>query len=461
MKARQIGLTWLVLAYALWTMIYRPIASVSIFSKRDIDAIYLLSEDRLRGMYNRLPIWMLEGHALITDNAHEWAMENESTARSFPTSAGDSYTATLAIVDEADLSPDLNSLLRSVKPTIDNGGKMILLSRADKEKPVSPFKEIYQQAKKGKNPWAHIFLPWHAHPGRTQQWYEGQAQDIESRTKSRDDLYEQYPNTDDEALLSRTTDKRIPIEWLRDVYQEEDGDRNLGLEGLIVFKRPEHGRTYVIGADPAEGNPNSDDSSATVLDLMSGEEVGLLVNKFQPNTFADNLQKLSRYYADAEVLVERNNHGHAVLLKLGEDGFGGTLNGHDGRPGWHNTQKGKAIMYTHCTKAIQDGDTTIHYQDTYIQLASIVGNTLKAPEYLPDDVATSFALAQCARVISMGGDIMMVSASVQGRGTIEKPVEALSSAGVARMVNKSISVKSVRVLRRSTRTRDASSSDLG
>ena len=465
LKARQIGLTWLVLAYALWSMIFRPIASVLIFSKRDIDAIYLLSEDRLRGMYDRLPEWMRSGHRIDTDNAHEWSMENQSTARSFPTSAGDSYTATLAIVDEADLSPDLNSLLRAVKPTIANGGKMILLSRADKDKPVSDFKKIYIDAKAGKTPWAHIFLPWYVHPRRTTRWYELEKQDILSRTSALDDLYEQYPATDAEALKPRSLDKRIPHDWLEAVYTELEGDDNVGLPGLQVFTKPLDGHAYVIGVDPAEGNPNSDESSATVLDLHTGEEVAVLAGRLQPNTFGDYIQKLARYFNDADVLVERNNHGHAVLLKLSEDAFDGILNGFDGRPGWHNTTRGKALMYTHCTKAIQDKEVSVHDFQTYQQLASIVGSTLKAPEYEHDDRATSFALGQCARLILLGGDVAMVSASVTGRGQMPEQgnfePEAVGASSAVTLKTRSPFVRTTRVIRTSTRATNATQSDLG
>ncbi len=54
-------------------------------------------------MYAKLPAWMRS--AVVQDNDHEWQLSNGSVARAFPTSAGDSYTATLAIVDEADLVP--------------------------------------------------------------------------------------------------------------------------------------------------------------------------------------------------------------------------------------------------------------------------------------------------------------------------------------------------------------------
>ena len=56
-------------------------------------------------------------------------------ALAFPTTGGRSYTATLAIVDEADHTEDLDALLNAVKPTIDAGGRLILVSTVDKTRP--------------------------------------------------------------------------------------------------------------------------------------------------------------------------------------------------------------------------------------------------------------------------------------------------------------------------------------
>src|SRR5207244_1074204 len=108
-----------------------PVATVLLFSRRDDEATDLLA--RLKDMHARLPPWLRASRA-VTDNDHEWALANGSRVLAFPTTAGDSYTATLAIVDEADLVPDLDHLLRAVKPTIDAAGRMLLISRADKSK---------------------------------------------------------------------------------------------------------------------------------------------------------------------------------------------------------------------------------------------------------------------------------------------------------------------------------------
>ena len=452
LKARQLGMTWLCLAYALWTVIFRPIASVLLFSRRDADAMYLLSEDRLKGMYNRLPDWMKSGLESLSDNAHEWVLSNDSAVRAFPTTAGDSYTASLAVVDEADLSPDLNSLLRAVKPTIDNGGKMILLSRADKDKPISDFKRIYEGGKAGRNPWKSIFLPWYVHPKRSEIWYQAQKDDIQLRTGSLDDLYEQYPATDQEALKPRATDKRIPFEWIQDVYQEEMGDDSLGIPGLFVFRRPVKNHPYVIGADPAEGNPNSDASAAVVMDAISGEEVALLSGKIQPSQFTDYLIRLGNWYNEAGILVERNNHGHAVILKLAESGYIEILNGFDDKFGWFNTAKGKSLLYNTLADAIREKECVIHSFDAYSQLVSIVGSTLKAPENMHDDAATAFGLAVCAKVIIQLGNVTIKSLPVQS--VVSSVGQVSAGQGIGRkieFVNRPRFSRTMRITRTATR----------
>lgn len=402
LKARQLGLTWLCLGFALWLMLFHPAATVLLFSRRDEEAVSLL--ERLRGMYNRLPVWM-QSREVTASNSHRLVLSNGSEARAFPTTAGDSYTATLAVVDEADLVPDLDRLMASVKPTIDGGGSMILLSRVDKSAPESTFKRIYRAAKSGANPWKHVFLPWHVRPARNEDWYEQAKADVLGRTGSLDELHEQYPATDTEALAPRSLDKRIPGAWIEQCYQEETPliappagyDLWPGLPGLVVYRVPASQRQYVIGADPAEGNPTSDDSAATVMDRLTGEEVARLAGKFEPAVFAGYLDQIGNYYHKAGLLVERNNHGHAVLLWLRENSKLARLSGYDGREGWLTNGLGKTLLYTTLTETFRDQATTLHSFTTYVQLASIEGASLSAPEGQHDDLAVSFALSIAAR----------------------------------------------------------------
>ena len=333
LKARQLGMSWLTVGYALWLMLFRPAATVLLFSRRDEEAAQLLGF-RLRGMLERLPPH-LSARGIARDSAHELRLSNGSAALAFPTTGGRSYAASLAIVDEADFTGNLDALLNAVKPTVDAGGQLVLLSTVDKLRPESAFKRIYRAAEKGENGWTPVFLSWRAHPGRTDAWYAGQVADIQARTGGLDDLRQEYPADAFEALAPRSTDKFFPAHWLAGCWADDPaaipGAEAPPLPGLTIHAAPEEGHAYAIGADPAEGNPQSDESAACLLDAITGDQVAVWAGRFEPATFANGLAALAAWVAGlggtCGVLVERNNHGHAVLLALRETSAANALRG--------------------------------------------------------------------------------------------------------------------------------------
>ncbi len=402
LKARQLGFTWVCLAYALWLMLFRPAATAGLFSRTETDAGDLL-DVRLKGMYERLP-GFLRCRGVLTNNVSRWELSNGSVALAFPTTGGRSYTFSFLLADEADFQENLASFMRATKPTIDAGGAMVLLSTSDKGNPGSPFKQIYRAAKARLNEWQPLFLPWHARPGRTVAWYEAQKRDVLANTGALDDLHQEYPATDTEALAPRSLDKRIPAIWIEQCYQEESGglpEDAPSLPGLIVYRPPQPGHRYVIGVDPAEGNPTSDDSALTVLDVDSGEECAVLSGKHQPSVMAGHADAIGRYYNGAGLMVERNTYGPAVLMWLEEHSRLRRLAGHDGKPGWLSSQLGKTLLYNGLADCFRDEATTLHSFATYTQLASIEGNTLRAPAGEHDDRADSYALAEAGRAAMM------------------------------------------------------------
>lgn len=402
LKARQLGLTWLCVAFALWLMLFHPIATVLMFSLRDIEAKKLLK--RLRGMHERLPAWMrqrIKGHV---DNQHEVEFANGSTAQAL-TTAGDSYTASLVVVDEADLLPDLAGLLESIEPTIGDGGRMVLVSKTDKSKPESAFKKIYRAARAKTTYWHPIFLRWDARPDRSQEWYEEEKRASLAATGSLDGFHANYPATDAEALSPRTLDKRIAPAWIEQCYAELPGVDVAGLApalpGLVVYRLPIPGRKYVCGADPAQGNPTSDDSAGEMFDAETGEQVAELAGKFEMTVFGGYLGKLCTWYNRAPVMVEENNHGHTVIKHLREN-FPQIrrLVGHLGRDGWASSTLGKTMLYDAVADAFKNGEVMIHSFRLFTQLCSIDGNTLRAPEGQLDDLADGCGFAIVGRLKS-------------------------------------------------------------
>ncbi len=410
LKARQLGWTWIVLGYVLWLIRSRGV-TVLLFSQRDDDAQELM--DRLANMHARLPDWLrLE---VETSSRHELKLTNGGQALAFPTTgrAGRSYTGAFALVDEADFVEDLPALLNSMQPAVDAGGQLVLLSTSNKSKPESIFKRIYLNAVDGKNEYKPIFHGWDARPGRDAVWYAAKVKASLANTGALDDVWQEYPATAEEALAPRSLDKRLPYEWLKRCYvamQPVEQPGSPAINGLHVYHAPQQGRQYIVGADPAAGNPTSDDSAVEVMDKETGEEVATLAGKFEPATFGAHIDAVGVWYNRAAVMLEVNNHGHAVMLWLRANSGLPIMEGPDGKPGWTTTNKSKAILYATAGECFRDGEVILHDIGTLTQLASIEGSTLKAPEGQHDDRAIAACLA-IAGVVKCRGQVWIFGGS--------------------------------------------------
>lgn len=397
LKARQLGLSWLSLAYALHSLVFKAPSTILLFSLKEAESIELLI--RLLAMYKRLPP-TFRALTVIRSSSKHLEISTGSRALAFSTKGGRSYTGTLAIVDEADFVPDLALFLNAVKPTIDAGGKLFLISTSDKSRPVSTYKNIYRAAVDKIGDYTSVFLPWFAHPDRDDEWHTRTKAEMYAQRGTHDDFYAEYPATPEEALAPEQLDRRIPLDWLKPCIVDgpplDSTPIHPALPLLHLYEEPIPGHHYVIGADPAEGNPNSDDSAATVIDATLWAEVAAYAAKVEPTVFAGYLDSIAAFFNHADILPERNNHGHTVIAALKATGQHRVLDGFDNKPGWLSNVKGKVILYDRTADAIRDQSITIRTPDTISQLASIEASTLRAPEGLHDDRADSFALAVAA-----------------------------------------------------------------
>lgn len=388
LKARQLGLSWLCIAYALHMMLFEPGSVVLLFSRRDDEAKEMLN--RLRGMHARLPDWLRQ--PLTTDNEHELAFANGSRAVSFATTkhSARSFTASLVIVDEAHFIQWFRQLLTAVKPTVDAGGQLIILSTINKEDPGGEFPLLFQEAHSGQNNYHATFLPWFARPDRDEDWYQAQQEDY-----SEDDLKQEYPATVAEALAPRSSAARFKSAWLDKAFVELDGAPHH--TPATIYTPPQPGHRYLIPADPAEGAPTSDPSPAMVFDVETWEEVAVLHGQFEMHIFAGYLVALARDYNNAVIVPERNNHGHAVILQIRNLSYGHFIywNPHDNKLGWLSNAKYKTLAVDHTAQVLREGGLTLHTQAAINELAIFEASTLKAPQGFHDDLAMTVIIG-CA-----------------------------------------------------------------
>lgn len=408
LKARQLGITWMVLFYIVWLMVWRSISTTLVFSRTDDEAMDLL-DVRIKGIWERLPEWMKDAVVpnKTTDNKHHWKLSGGSSCTAFSTKGGDGRTGSLALVDEADLCPNLATMMGSIEPTIGDGGKIVLISRAEKGSPDSTFKRIWRDARAG-GTYHPIFLPWWARPGRTKEWYADRVRESLAKDGTLDTVHKQYPATEQEALEADSVGKRLPQAWLQAVFQQgECQDPDGLLPGVRIYADPIPGHRYVMGVDPAEGVPGGDDSALCLIDDDTGRQVAAANVRVEPRAFARLCFDLAERFNDADIMVERNNHGHAVigfledlgasLLEYDDDVAGGAGFG-DGRIGYPKTGKSKAIIWDSFADAIRIGGLVIVDYATLTQLGSINRASLKGPPgSAVDDLADAATLAEAGR----------------------------------------------------------------
>lgn len=163
LKARQLGISWLACAYVLWLCTQHAGKTVLLFSQGQLEANELI--DRIRFMHGAYrgehPLV-----ALATDNTAELEWANGSNVKSLPATrrAGRSFSASLVIFDEFAFMLFGAQLYGAAKPTIDDGGRLWIISSADG--PGSAYHQFWQQAQARQNGFLPIFLPWTARPAR-------------------------------------------------------------------------------------------------------------------------------------------------------------------------------------------------------------------------------------------------------------------------------------------------------
>lgn len=148
------------------------------------------------------------------------------------------------------------------------------------------------------------------------------AEQILFRRKKEKDLKglyrQEFPETADDAFLTsgnKYFDKVKVMQLLKELrewkktnqFAEETDD-------YTMFETPMKGDIYVAGADPAEGT--GDFSVLKIINVSRRREAFVFRARVAVPTFFRKCDEWCRLYNMALLAVERNNHGHAVLLGL-------------------------------------------------------------------------------------------------------------------------------------------------
>lgn len=201
LKARQLGMTTLLGAYATWLTTFYNSRVISVMNQEKEYAEDFL--DRVRFAQDRLPKWMRPVRTV--DNVTKIEMNRAGhgcAVRSFASTANAarSTSGDLVIFDEAAFHRFLKKSMRAAEPTVEaSGGQIVGLSTS--AGPQGQFYKTWEACQGGKSKYTPIFYDWRARPGRTDEWYKTEKELPEHEA---DPLYmkREYPESPEEAFES-------------------------------------------------------------------------------------------------------------------------------------------------------------------------------------------------------------------------------------------------------------------
>jgi len=340
LKARQLGLTWLVAAYALWRANFRFEELIVVISAKEELAIEFL--DRVRYLFDRLPVWMRAKVYKRSGTELHFAEEEKdekgnrilrglnSQIKSVPSTpdAGQSKTISLLVMDESALNRYCTEIWSAAKPTLEHArGQAIIISNPTKIGPGWGWtRDLYRASMRAENLFKRVFLDWSCVPGRGPNFLAMQRQ----AGLDEDDISMQYPSTEEEAIspiggsyFGRTIASYKPYNGEKGTLVKTATPENphhtvftperAGI--LEVWQHPQPGfrNRYAIGSDVSEGLGLSY-SVGYVYDRLDNRYVARLrSNKVDADLWAYMLMDLGYYYCEARIGVEKNGAGITTI----------------------------------------------------------------------------------------------------------------------------------------------------
>jgi len=123
-------------------------------------------------------------------------------------------------------------------------------------------------------------------------------------------MRQEYPTTQLEAFIASGRNVFSIVDLNKHITRPPDTRM---WQDLLVWETPLYGFRYVIGCDTAEG-VGGDFSVISVWNAHTGEQVAEYAsNRIAPDTLGGYLQEIGKYYNNALIVLEINNHGLATL----------------------------------------------------------------------------------------------------------------------------------------------------
>ena len=390
LKARQDGATWLVAAYLDWLSNYRAGTDGLLLSKTEPDAWAFLS--KVQTVHRLLPQHLVTPYSKEPTN-EVLAYRNGSvmTAMASTENAGRSRTFSVVVQDEADYHPYLAENYAAVKPTIDAGGQLIMVSTVNKRKMDTLFKGIVRGAPG--NGWTKRFWGWRLRPGRDDAWYARTKAAVPATIGMTPELYmeQEYPGSEAEALAPSRAMAFFDQDAL--VAMQDDCKEPTMLKGGLVrvWRKPVVAVKYIGFGDVCWGHQGAH-SCFVLADWQTGEQVAEIYGRPEHDEYAQAIANLTKEYNGAYFGIEANGEGGErsglnVINKLVALGLGDRMY-HHGKE-WRDIESQRGFLTTGVTRPVMLGELeeavrlrgiVPRCRDAVTEMMSFIRNEKSRPE---------------------------------------------------------------------------------
>jgi len=431
LKPRQLGFSTAIIGLFLHDTMFVPNTISIIVAHTEQDAADLF--DRAKFMFNSIPE-LLKPHVkrsnkkeLFFDVINSKFTIGSAEAKEF----GRSKTINNLHCSEVSASAWKEEFFNGLLESVPSGGRVVLESTARGEGNI--FHQYYIKARDGENEYKAHYYRWFEHneyqiPVLTgeklhlteeetelKQHYRLAMSQIKWRRNKIEVLgkkfIQEYPERDDDTAFLKTGSPVFDVELLDSIDKqlEKQEPTEIWLGGdLFIHKIAEPNARYFIGIDPSEGDVNSDYGTAVVVRGFPFpiEQVALLHGRWSPDMLSEKIHRIGKAYNDAILVVERNNHGHAVLLNLSNGivrngvvkypSYPRIYTGPDRKLGWLTTGLSKVQMIEELDRAIRSETLRINSKEFIKEakrFAYLKQDKMGAPSGAHDDIVMAMALA--------------------------------------------------------------------
>lgn len=307
LKGRQLGLSTLVAAYALWKMIFTDDFKVLIIATTQDVAKELLLKIQL--MYLNLPVWIRKTAKEDVFNKLELTFKNGSSVKAVSSSekSARSPSISLLLVDESAFIDNMDEIWTAAQATLSTGGDCIMLSTPNGMGNL--FHRIWidaieQRVEDLDEPFNPIKLKWDLHPDRDADWAKNTLHKLGVR---------QFAQEHDCDFISsgHTVIEGLIIEWYaQNVVKDPIEKRYSGDMWLWDF--PNYSKDYMVVADPARGD-GTDYSAFHIFDVETMIQVAEYKSKIGTREFGHMVTNVAVEWNNALLVIENNSYGWDVV----------------------------------------------------------------------------------------------------------------------------------------------------